>query len=194
MNRRNFAIGLVLGSSVVATAAHPQGAQPTQNLPNNDVEAKYQVDTLQAGGLSLETSRIALESASDPRIKEFANFEVAEQETIAQILKDMMTQPGGGKDPAPAPRGQERSGNAAAPQVSNSLATGEAIKKLRGLTGAAFDREYLNAQMVGHQKLLEIQEKYIADSKARESRNVALLARGMIKEHLVLLQHLQKAG
>jgi len=41
------------------------------------------------GSLSLATIRVSVEKASDPMVKEFAKWEVAEQETIADILKSM---------------------------------------------------------------------------------------------------------
>ena len=193
MNRRHFAVGLALGSSFIASAANAQGGQPTLNLPNSDMEAKYQLETLQTGTLALETSRLAQKMTKDARIKEFANFEIAEQETIAEILKDKMTDEDQGKQKYPAQRADARSGNAAAPQVSPTVQTGDIINKLRNAQGAEFDREYVKAQIDGHQKLLAIQERYIAEGKNKSTVAVAKLARGMIKEHLTLLGHMQNA-
>jgi len=48
-------------------------------------------------------------------------------------------------------------------------------------------------QIDGHQKLLAIQERYLQGNPGnRESANVAKLARGQIKEHLTMLQDMQK--
>lgn len=193
MNRRHFAIGLVATSSFAASAARPQSAQPTQTLPGSDMDAKYESETLQTGMLSLETSKVAQQSASDPKVKQFANFEVAEQETVADIIKSMTTEHGA-KSKYPAPRGDARSGNAAAPQTSPTTETADAIKTLQSLKGAEFDAAYVKAQIAGHQRLLTIQEDYIAKGKTPETLAVAKLARGMIKEHLTLLGDLTKAS
>lgn len=193
MNRRHFAVGLALSSGFIASAARAQGGQPTLNLPTTDIEAKYQLETLQTGTLALETSRLAQKMAKDPRVKEFANFEVAEQETIAEILKDKMTDEDQGKQKYPAPRADARSGNAAAPQVSPTAQTGEIVNKLRNAQGSDFDRDYIKAQIEGHQKLLAIQERYIQEGQNKATVAVAKLARGMIKEHLTLLGHMQNA-
>jgi putative membrane protein len=59
--------------------------------------------------------------------------------------------------------------------------------------GADFDRMYIQGQIQGHQELLQIQERYLqANSRNREHVNVAKLARGHIKEHLAMLQDIQK--
>ena len=193
MNRRHFAMGLALSSSFIANGAHAQASKPTTNLPNSDVEAKYQLDTLQAGTKSLETSKLALGSAQDASVKEFAQFEVAEQETIAEILKNKMTDPVEGKDKYPAQRAENRSGNAAAPSVSPTTDTADALKELKSLKGSQFDQAYVKAQIEGHRKLLAIQESYIAAGQNPASIAVAKLARGMIKEHLTLLGHMKSA-
>ena len=192
MNRRHFAIGLAAASSFAATAARPQAAEPTKTLPASDFDAKYQSETLQTGTLSLETSKIAQQSASNPKVKQFANFEVAEQETIGDIIKSMTTDKSGAAK-YPAPRGEARSGNAAAPQTSPTNETAAAIKSLQALKGEQFDTEYVKAQVAGHQRLLTIQEEYISKGKDPETLAVAKLARGMIKEHLMLLGDLSKA-
>jgi hypothetical protein len=43
------------------------------------------------GAASLQTSQLALNKAVNPQVKLFAKFEVAEQETMGMILKDMGT-------------------------------------------------------------------------------------------------------
>ena len=192
MNRRHFAIGLAVTSGFVPTAARPQAAEPTKVLPASDFDAKYQSETLQTGLLSLETSKVAQQSATNPKVKQFATFEVAEQETLADIIKSMATDQSG-KAKYPAPRGDARSGNAAAPQTSPTIETADAIRKLQSLKGNQFDAEYVKAQIAVHQRLLTVQEDYIAKGKDLETLSVAKLERGMIKEHLVLLGEFSKA-
>jgi putative membrane protein len=52
---------------------------------------------------------------------------------------------------------------------------------------------YLQGQIQGHQQLLKIQERYLqSNSHNREHMNVAKLARGHIKEHLAMLQEIQR--
>jgi putative membrane protein len=95
----------------------------------------------------------------------FANYEVAEQTTIADVLKSLGVKP-------------EKSEKAA-----------EAIEKLKNTSN--FDADYLAAQLEGHQQLLKIQEDYIQSGKDPAHVGLAKLARNQIKEHLDLIQTIQ---
>ncbi|WP_279356411.1 DUF4142 domain-containing protein [Methylobacterium indicum] len=179
--------------SLAGTAfAQPQGG-PTAAATGNtgarmgEAEAKHAADTLAAGSASLAASRVALTKASDEHVKQFARLEVAEQETIADVLKAM-------RDPAQVATGQVKP--PAEPEVTGQLdPKGKAMldKLDQAKSGKAFDREYLRGQIEGHQALLKIQETYLASGKDRENLGVAKLARGQIREHLALLTEIEKA-
>lgn len=151
-----------------------------------EAEAKHAADTSTAGLMSLETSRIALKKAQHPKVKEFAQFEVDEQETIADVLKSMRDQstPASGQVKAPSAEVTQTNLDAKGKQMVEKLQKAEA--------GAGFDREYVQGQIQGHQQLLQIQETYLKSGKDRENLNVTKLMRGQIKEHLALLQDIEK--
>ena len=151
-----------------------------------DAEAKHAADTSTAGGMSLEASRIALKKAQNPKVKEFAQLEVSEQETIADVLKSMRDQstPASGQVKAPSAEVVQTNLDAKGKQMMDKLQKAEA--------GAGFDREYIQGQVQGHQELLQIQETYLKSGKDRENLNVTKLMRGQIKEHLTLLQDIEK--
>ncbi|ACL55132.1 DUF4142 domain-containing protein [Methylobacterium nodulans] len=151
-----------------------------------EAEAKHAADTLAAGSLALAASRIALKKAKDDDVKQFAQFEVAEQETIADVLKAM-------RDPSTPASGQVKAPSE--PEVTGQIdSRGKAtLDKLeQAKAGPAFDAEYIKGQIEGHQSLLKIQEDYLATGKDRENLGAAKLARGMIKEHLALLSDIKK--
>jgi putative membrane protein len=135
-------------------------------------EAKHAADTLQAGAIALETSRLALQKATDPNVKRFAGFEAAEQETMRSVLKNASRQE--------------------APKLDNE---GKAmVETLAGMpAGKSFDAAYVKGQIDGHNKLLGIQESYLSSGKDGTHRSIAALARGHIKEHLANLEVLEKA-
>jgi putative membrane protein len=137
-------------------------------------------ETMKVGSLSLATSRIAQQKAQNAQVKQFAQFEVAEQETIAEVLKFLQG--------ANVTTGQGAATNAEA--QANLDDKGKAtLKKLQDAkAGAEFDKEYVQAQTDGHHQLLKIQETYIKAGRVRENVNIAKLARGQIKEHITLLQ------
>ncbi|SFU60572.1 protein of unknown function [Methylobacterium sp. 174MFSha1.1] len=151
-----------------------------------EAEARAIADTLAAGSASLAASRVALTKASDDDVKQFARFEVAEQETIADVLKAM-------RDPTQTASGQVKP--PAEPDVTGQLdPKGKAMldKLEQAKSGKAFDSEYIRGQIEGHQALLKIQEAYLGSGKDREMIGVAKLARGQIREHLALLADIEK--
>jgi putative membrane protein len=180
MNRRNIlksTVALAVMPAVLGSAAAAQDA---------NAEKKHAEDTKRVGSLSLATSRLAVQKASDAMVKAFAGWEVAEQETIADILKSMESD--GRAEGALEPP--------TAAKVETMLdAEGKAVlEKLNAASGAAFDKAYLIAQLDGHKKLLAIQEHYLKAGDNREHLSVTKLARGQIKEHIDHLDKMSKAG
>jgi putative membrane protein len=173
-----------LGGAAVLAAASPALAQSRGPNPGaadqpGQTEMQHMEDTMRVGSLSLAASRLAVEKASDAAVKQFAKFEVAEQETIAAVLKSMQS--------ANITTGQGAATNTEAKDQIDDAGR-QTLEKLKSAkAGAYFDSNYLAAQKDGHQKLLKIQETYIGSGRQREAVNVAKLARGMIKEHLTLL-------
>ncbi len=68
------------------------------------------------------------------------------------------------------------------------------VQKLQNQqAGADFDRMYLQGQLQGHRDLLQVQERYLqSNPQNREHVNVARMARGQIREHIALLEDMQK--
>lgn len=191
MDRRIVMLGLaaaagVGGSALAQTTTSPPattapgagagtgagaGATHAGGMAMGQPEMDYGMKTGMAGAAALMMADLGLQKASNAKVKQFAQFEHDEQTTIADILKSMnpnMT--------PPKPDAQAQA----------------TIDKLKGMSGADFDRTFIQGQTEGHQKLLAIQEEYLKAGKNREAMNVAKLARGQIKEHLVLLSDLQK--
>jgi putative membrane protein len=180
MNRRNLITTLAVATAVPAALAVKTAAAQAMG----EAEMKHVADTKKVGTLSLTTSRVALKAANDATVKQFAEFETAEQETIADVLKTMES--GSAKaEGALHPPSESEAEAALDPQGKQKL------DELKGLQGAAFDKAYVTAQLDGHKKLLTIQEDYLKVGQVREHLSVAKLARGQIKEHISHLETLQ---
>ena len=84
MNRRTLVAGLsgaaVLPAAVRFASNHASAQPASPNAPTTPIEAdEYKRLTLMAGTLAKQTSELALQKASHPKVKQFAGFEVAEQ-------------------------------------------------------------------------------------------------------------------
>lgn len=151
----------------------------------SDASTAHTKGTMMVGSLSLLTSRIAAPKVKFALLKQFVGFEIAEQETIASILKARMM-PG-------APPSGDVNPPTDAELMGNLDAKGKAaVEKLREMKpGVPFEREYVKAQIEGHKMLLDLQEAYLKTPDDLDETNVAKLAKGQIKEHLTLLSDIE---
>jgi putative membrane protein len=178
IERRIVLAGLAAAAATPAFAQNQAGRN--QGAAGGGPEMQWMQQTMMVGSLSLATSRIAQQKARFARLKEFANFEVAEQETIANVLLAMEnpTNVSGAITP-PSEAELQQHLDPMGRQMVQMMQSAQA--------GDAFDREYLMAQREGHERLLRTQEEYLRAGRNLDAVNVAKLASGMIKEHLQLL-------
>jgi len=168
MNRRELGGALLLGAVATAGAGIP-GAAWAQAAAG-DAEQRHAMETLRNGSLALMTSQLAMEKARNPMVKEFANLEVAEQTTIAQVIQES-------RNMTPPPPGAMEQ---------------EIMARLNEASGRSFDSAYVAAQTEVHQKLLQAQETYLQNGRDMPTRHVAMLARTQIMEHLTLLGKMRR--
>ena len=186
MNRRFLiaSIATLPASRVVAQAMNPPAPAPSAGT---DAQQKHIMETMAVGSLSLLLSRIAQPKVTHPLLKQFTQFEIAEQETVADVLKAIQTNA--------APKGTIQAPTDAEVMQNLDEAGKASVEKLRAQpAGAQFDRDYIRYEVEGHRKLLDIQEVYLRAPDNLDQTNVAKLARGMIKEHLTLLADMDKVG
>ena len=119
----------------LAYAALPQAAETKLG----DAEIAHIAYT--AGKLDIEAAKQAIDRSADPGVKAFAETMVRDHEAVNEQALALVAKLG--VTPVDNP-------------VSKSLAEGAAIALAshESLQGAAFDREYINAMVQGHQEVL----------------------------------------
>jgi putative membrane protein len=172
--------GAAAGSTGGASGASRMGGQQM-----TQADMQHMQQTMQLGMVALETSRIAQQKAQNADLKRFATFEVQEQTTLSEVLHSMM-------EPA-ATSATGAASATSAPAMQMDAQSREMIQRLQNTqAGEAFDRQYLQGQMEGHSGLLQVQTQYLqSNPQNREHVNVAKMARGMITEHIALLEEIQ---
>jgi putative membrane protein len=193
---------VLLGGLAAAVVAFPALAQ-TSGTPSTmqsggsagaamnqmgQAEMQHMQQTMQLGMVALETSRVAMNKARNDDLKKFAGFEVQEQTTLSEILRSMM------EPAATAATGSAGGQSNAAGTMPMDASARDMVQKLQNQqAGAEFDRIYLEGQLQGHRSLLQVQERYLqSNPQNREHVNVARMARGQIREHIALLEDMQK--
>jgi predicted outer membrane protein len=173
MDRRNALMtfsGILASSALIAVPRRSALAQAAADTPARITMTEYKAQTLAAGNFSKQISQLAVTNANHPRVKEFAEFEVAEQTTVAQVLTDSA-------NPPPLALGTQQA---------------EVMGQLQAQSGKDFDSAYVQAQIAGHRQLLTIQQAFLNAAMAgQEYEPIAVMARMVIQMHLTMLQDLQ---
>lgn len=222
MDRRLLLAGLAAiaaAAPALAQQSNPNSAMPTGQTGTSgtagmragagqlgQAEMQHIQQTLQLGTMALETSRIALQKARNENLKQFAQFETEEQMTLSQVLHSMMDPTATAATGSTMQGQSSQTGSSAsstpmaaansagrAPDSMMDAQGREMIQKLQQASGAEFDREYLQGQLQGHRTLLQVQEQYLSSNPQNMNHaNVVKLARGQIREHIALLENMQK--
>jgi predicted outer membrane protein len=170
-----------------ARQGQANSAPAAMGQAQSQADRQYIQQALALSTVSLQQSNFALTKAQNPRVKQFAEFEVGEQNLLTEIMHSFA-------DPnatASTTRGAQAAASTAPELPANDAQAMERLSKAAG--GAAFDKDYVALQIQGHQELLKLQEDYLKQGSGnRETTNVAKLARGQIQEHLTMLQDIQK--
>ncbi len=125
--------------------------------------------------LSLVTSQLAVEKATNKNTKEFAGFELTEAIAVTSVLKELGT-------PVPAPDAKAKA----------------TLEKLKSADkGVAFDEAYITAQLENHEFLRDTAADYLKrtegskDSKAeQQTQHLATLALATFKEHVAITKRI----
>jgi putative membrane protein len=200
MDRRALLGGLAAALVIAPALAQTSGSSSTMpsgssgGTPMNrtggqmsQADMQHMQQTMQLGMVALESSRMAISKIRNDDLKRFANFEVQEQTTLSEVLSSMM-------DPvATAATGQASSQSGQSAMQMDPSARDMMQKMQNQQAGAEFDKMYLEAQLQGHRDLLQVQERYLqSNPQNREHMNVAKMARGHIREHIAMLEEMQK--
>lgn len=185
MNRRQLGVGLLGGAAATlcacaaidpmyqgtgrsAMAGGPMGGHGGgMGAP----EQRHVIETALTGQVALRSSQLALQRTQNPGVRQFAQFEIEEQTGVATVLSEVSGMP-------PPPLDARRQA---------MLASLERVPP-----GPGFDRAYLEAQRMGHEELLRIQEEYLRSGRNMHNRHIAILASGRIREHLSDLSGLMR--
>ena len=194
MERRILLAGLMTGAAGALRASSAQAqtaAVPAMKMDMpvaglSEAVKTHIKDTMTVGSLSLLVSRIAQGKAKHPMVKQFAGFESAEQDGIADVLKGRMM-------PGMKPMGTIKPPTDAELEGNLDADGKTAVQKFRDLAaGPDFEKSYVQAQVDGHKKLLGIQDAYLQGADDETETAIAKLAKGRIQEHLVILGDIEK--
>ena len=172
------ALGLGVSAEAATKPQQPEadtGHDYPMPAPHAKTEKQFRMGVIGPATLSHMVSEIAVDRATNPAAKEFANFELREAIGVLTVLKSLGT---------PTP-----------PMDANAKAT---LAKIKAAQGAEFDKAYIAAQLANHEFLRDLADGYLKNSAGHTSlaemhgRNLATLALGTFKEHVVHTKNILK--
>ncbi len=165
MIRRNLLIaGAAAGAGLVAPAILRSAAAQTVDRTTQ----------MALGGMAfaLATSQLALQRAESPLAKNFAQLETEEQMAFTEARRM-----GGLPLPSPSMMDAQKQ---------------QMVQQLQSLSGAQFDRMYIQGQIMGHQELLQLHQTLAQSGSTQGDRLLATVAVPAIRTHLSMLQGIQQ--
>ena len=127
-----------------------------------------------AGDLyEMDSSRLALTKSQNADVRRFAQMMITDHMKTTATLK-----------------AQARSADLTPPTPTLSPMQRDNIARLRPLSGAAFDREYLSQQSTSHQMALGLNQNYAANGDTPALQTAANGAVPIIQSHITMLQGL----
>ena len=164
-----FSVLILAGGLALAPAAHAQSI--------NDAQIASIVVT--ANQVDADAGKLAQRMATNPEVKKFAAQMVADHEGVNKQAVALATKL------KVTPQDND---------TSKALKTGgeQNIAKLKTLSGAAFDRAYIDQEVAYHQAVLDAIDKTLVPSaKNQELKDLIVKVRPAIAAHLDHARHLQ---
>jgi putative membrane protein len=130
----------------------------------------------QNGYAEIETGKMAMEKASDPKVKEFAKHMIDDHTQANQELKTLASSKG-----------------VEVPDDPSLLQRGKAMVMLKTAEGATFDRRYAESMGVqAHEDNIELFEKAAGSAEDADVKAYAQKLLPKLQEHLKMAQELVK--
>jgi putative membrane protein len=165
---RRLALG-VLAAPFVLRSMPVQAQTGTQMVSVNAVQAQ----TLGGMAFALVTAQLAERQAENPSARLFGQLEAEEQTAFTLARRQVGL-------PIPTP------------ELMNAQQRTMAAQ-LQSLSGAQFDRMFIQGQMLGHRELLTLHQQIAQSPTNAQEQALAIVAVPAIRTHLTVLEGIQRS-
>lgn len=156
-------------------------APPAQETPQSVSDAEIAAIVVTANSIDVRNGELALERATDARVREFAETMIRDHTAVNESAGELVARLG----VTPQPN-----------DVSRSLESSdvETRARLTNLTGAAFDRAYIEHEVTYHEAVLAaLDDLLIPNATNAELRETLTGVRPAFEAHLRHAQTLQQS-
>ena len=140
----------------------------------SSADQSLMMEVAKGGTMQLEVSKIAVQQASNPEVKALAQAEVDEQTGLSQKLQEIASAKGMTLPSTP------------------DAETQAMVSKLQGMSGASFDKMYVDESGVkGHEKLDKVMSKVESSASDPSLKGVGKAAHPLVKTHLKVAREIK---
>ena len=170
------AASALVAAGPAAAQSQDKGASPQKSAKSGESksDAKHMKDLAIANMAEVETGKLALDKAQDPKVKEFAQHMVDDHGKMLDEVQSLAQSKGVDLPGAPDAKHQK------------------ALKKLQSASGADFDREYMRAMVKDHRDALKLAQRTAKGAKDPDLKAAAQKAVPDIQDHLKMAQQIAK--
>jgi len=134
-----------------------------------------------ANRIDIDQARLALRKSTNPQVKEFANQMISDHTNLEKSVTDLANK-----------LGAKEQTSDTAKQLKQQAA--EESKKLNGMKGSDFDREYVSHEIAFHQAVIDAATNtLIPNAKNAELKSALQNAAPVLQGHLQHAQQLQQS-
>jgi len=164
---------LMLGTAAIASAQNTSGAAPT--------DPQIAMIAVTANNVDIDAGKLAAQKSSNPKVKQFAQMMVTDHTSVNKkataLAKKLKVTP-------------EES------HTSRSLKSDgdKTLEKLRGLSGAEFDKAYVDNEVGYHEAVIKVvTDTLIPNTKNAELKKLLETAGPVFNSHLTHAKELQSS-
>jgi putative membrane protein len=148
-----------------ATKEKAPAAEKSQQADSKSVE--FINKAAMSDMFEIQSSELALQKATDAKVKDFAKMMVSDHRAASDKLKSTV-----------------QSAQLPSPPTELDDKHKKKIDKLQSSSGREFDRAYLEVQLKGHKKAVELFSSYAKEGKNAELKNFAQQTLPTLEQHL----------
>lgn len=148
-------------------------AMTSDGIAVEEDDAKFATEAANGGLVEVEFAHVAVAKTANAKLKDFANMMLTDHGKANEELKTIAMNK-----------------NISLP-MSIDDAHQRKLDKLNEKTGKDFDKDYADAMVDGHQKMLDLMKKQAEDGKDAELRAFASKTMPVVQSHLDLIKKIR---
>jgi putative membrane protein len=166
-----FMLGVALAPALALGQTSPAAAAPT--------DPQIAMIAVTADNVDIDAGKLAIEKSTNPKVKEFADLMVRDHTSVnnqaTALAKKLNLTP----EESATSRSLKSDGD-------------KTLARLRGLSGAAFDKAYIDNEVTYHEMVAKaVDDTLIPNAKNAELKSLLESARPIFASHLKHAQELQ---